>query len=123
MLCICLFLSLSHAYSFATLWTVAHQGPLSMGFSRQEYWSDLLFPSLGDLPDPGIEPTSLASPALASGFFASGTTWEAPLTTGIPEKSLNLYVNYLVPTTPFTYILMILCFLKKNFKALHFSVV
>ena len=71
MLCICLFLSLSHAYSFATLWTVAHQGPLSMGFSRQEYWSDLLFPSLGDLPDPGIEPTSLASPALASGFVTA----------------------------------------------------
>ena len=44
-----------------TLWTVAHQAPLSMGFSRQEYWSGLPFPSLGGLPDPGIE---LASPAL-----------------------------------------------------------
>ena len=54
--------------SVCDLWTVAHQGPLSMGFSRQEYWSDLLFPSLGDLPDPGIEPTSLASPALAGRF-------------------------------------------------------
>ena len=39
-------------------WTVAHQAPLSMGFSRQEYWSALLFPSPGDLPDPGIEPRS-----------------------------------------------------------------
>ena len=41
-------------------WTVAHQGPLSMGFSRKEYWSGLPFPSPGDRPDPGIEPRSLA---------------------------------------------------------------
>ena len=45
----------------ATPWTVAYQAPLSMGFSRQEYWSGLPFPSLGDLPDPGIKP---GSPAL-----------------------------------------------------------
>ena len=45
---------------FATLWTVAHQAPPSMGFSRQEYWSRLPFPSPGDLLDPGIEPRSLA---------------------------------------------------------------
>ena len=44
----------------ATLWTIAHQAPLSMGFSRPEYWSGLTFPSPGDLPDPGIEPRSLA---------------------------------------------------------------
>ena len=44
----------------ATPWTVAYQAPLSMGFSRQEYWSGLLFPSPGDLPDPGIEPRSPA---------------------------------------------------------------
>ena len=50
--------------SFATPWTVAHQAPLSMGFSRQEYWSGLPFPSLGDLPDPGVEPMS---PALQVG--------------------------------------------------------
>ena len=43
-----------------TPWTVAHQAPLSMGFSRQEYWSGLPFPSLGDLPDPGIKPGSPA---------------------------------------------------------------
>ena len=59
-------------------WTVARQAPLSMGFSRQEYWSGLLFPLPGDLPDPGIEPMSLMSPALAGGFFTTGTTWEAP---------------------------------------------
>ena len=46
--------------SFATPWTVVHQPPLSMGFSRQEYWSGLPFPSPGDLPDPGIKTSSLA---------------------------------------------------------------
>ena len=49
-----------------TPWTAGSQAPLSMEFSRQEYWSGLLFPSPGDLPDPGIEPTS---PALVGGFF------------------------------------------------------
>ena len=52
--------SLSRVRLFATLWTVARQAPLSMGFSRQEYWSGLPFPSPGDLPDPGIEPGSPA---------------------------------------------------------------
>ena len=50
---------------FATPWTVAYQAPLSMEFPRQEYWSGLPFPILGALPNPGIEPASLASPALA----------------------------------------------------------
>ena len=50
---------LSHAQLFATLCTIAHQAPLSMGFSRQEYWSGLPCPPPGDLPYPGIEPTSL----------------------------------------------------------------
>ena len=48
---------------------IAHQAPLSVGFSRQEYWSGLLFPSLGDLPDPGIDPESPVSLALLGGFF------------------------------------------------------
>ena len=51
--------SLSRVWLFATPWTVAHQAPPSMEFSRQEYWSELPFPSPGDLPDPGIEPESL----------------------------------------------------------------
>ena len=63
---------------FATLWTVAHQAPLSIGFSRQEYWSGLPRLSLGDLPNPGIELASLMSPALAGGFFATSTIWKAP---------------------------------------------
>ena len=49
---------------YATLWTVAHQAPLSMGFSRQEHWCRLPCPPPGDLPDPGIKPLSPASPAL-----------------------------------------------------------
>ena len=53
----------------ATPWTVAHQAPLSKGFSRQEYWSELPFPSPGDLPHPGIEPLTLMSLALAGRFF------------------------------------------------------
>ena len=52
--------SLSRVRLFATPWTVAYQAPPSMGFSRQECWSGLLFPSPGDLPDPGIEPRSPA---------------------------------------------------------------
>ena len=60
----------------ATPWTVAHQAPLSMGFSSQEYWSRLPSPSPGDLPNPGVEPTSLASPALAGGFFTTSTTMD-----------------------------------------------
>ena len=59
--------------------TVAHQAPLPMGFSRQEYWSGLPSPPPRDLPDPGIEPKSLASPALAGGFFTTSATWEAPV--------------------------------------------
>ena len=60
-----------------TPWTLAHQVPLSMGFSRQEYWSGLPCPPPGDLPNPGIEPTSLISPALAGEFFTTNVTWEA----------------------------------------------
>ena len=61
--------SLSRVQLFAISWTVAPQAPLSLGFSRQEYWSGLSFPSPGDLPNPGIEPTSPASPELAGRFF------------------------------------------------------
>ena len=58
---------------FATPWTVAYQAPPSMGFSRQEHWSELPFPSPGHLPNPEIELVSLASLALAGGFFTDCT--------------------------------------------------
>ena len=61
----------SHVQLFAILWTVARQAPLSMGFSRQECWSGLPCPPPGDLPNPGIEPMPLMSPALAGGFFTT----------------------------------------------------
>ena len=61
---------------FATLWTISHQAPLSMQFSKQGYWSGLPFTSPGHLPNPGIKPASLVSPALAGGFFTTSTTWE-----------------------------------------------
>ena len=63
--------SLSRVRLFKTQQTAAYQPPLSMRFSRQEYWSGLSFPSPGDLPNPGIEPTSLTSPALAVGYFTT----------------------------------------------------
>ena len=62
-------------------WTVAHQTPLSIEFSRQEYWNGLPFPNPGDLPHPGIKPESPMSPALAGGFF----TTEPP---GKPTEAL-----------------------------------
>ena len=62
---------LSCVQLFATPWTVAYHAPLSMGFSRQEYCSGLPFPPPGYLPNPGTEPTSLASPALAGSFFTT----------------------------------------------------
>ena len=61
---------------FMTPWTVARQAPLSMGFSRQEYWSGLPCPPPGDLPDPGNEPMSLMSNALAGDLFTTAATWE-----------------------------------------------
>ena len=69
--CACLPSCFSRVWLFVTLWTVAHQAPLSMGFSRQEYWNGLPCPPSGHLPNPGIEPASLMSPALASGFFTT----------------------------------------------------
>ena len=76
-------LTLSGVQLFATPWTGARQAPLSMGFSRQEYWSGLPFPPPGDLPDPGFE---LASPALAGRFLAI----EPP---GKPHICIYSYVN------------------------------
>ena len=73
----CVLSLFSRVRLFVTLRTVAHQAPLSMGLSRQEYRSRLPSPSSRDLPHPGIEPTSLAALALACGFFTISATWEA----------------------------------------------
>ena len=68
---------LSLVLTFATPWTVAYQAPLSIEFSRQEYWSGLPFSPPGDLPNPGIKTMSFKSPALVGGFFTTSATREA----------------------------------------------
>ena len=92
--CVC---ELSHfgcIWFFMTPWTVVPQAPLSMGFSRQEYWSGLPFPSPGDLPSPGMEPISLMSPALAGKFFTLVPPGKPWLVSFI-EKSSHTYSTFL----------------------------
>ena len=84
--CMCMLSLFSHVQLFATPWSVALQTPLSVGFSRQEYWSGLPCPPPGDLPDSGIEPMSLMPPALAGGVFTTNTTWEA-----LAPRKLRVY--------------------------------
>ena len=79
---------LSRVQLFETLWTVAYQAPLSMGFSRQEYWNGLPFPSPGDLPHPGIK---LRSPALQADALTSEPPGE-PFTLNLP-KLLSLHIT------------------------------
>ena len=74
---------------FSTPRSVAHQAPLSMGLSRQEYWSGLPFPPPRDLPNPGIKTASLMSPFLAGRFFTTITTWEAP-----PPPHIGRWILY-----------------------------
>ena len=84
----CIFSHFSCVRLFATLWTVICQAPLSMRFSRQEYWSGLPCPSPGDLPDPEIEPASLMSPALAAGSLPL-----APPGRPQSSKETNFYIE------------------------------
>ena len=72
--CTCVLSHFSCVQLFVTLWTVACQAPLSMGFSRQEYWNGLPFPPPGDLPDTGVKPVSVMSLALIGGFFTPCAT-------------------------------------------------
>ena len=83
--------SLSRVQLSETPWTVAHKAPLSMEFPRQEYWSELPFPTPGDLPNSGIKHVSLASPALAGGFFTTSITWEV---------ILYIVCTYFIPNVP-----------------------
>ena len=80
--------SFSHVWLFATPWTVANQAPLSRGFSRQEYWSGLPFPSPGDLPNPGIEPGSPALQAEALPSEPPGLN-PSPKVTNIPQDQIS----------------------------------
>ena len=80
--CVCA-KSLGHVHLLATVWTIDCHAPLSMGFSRQVYWSGLLCPPLGDLPDSGIEPMSLMSPEMAGGILSLVS----------PGKPPNMYIS------------------------------
>ena len=79
----------SHVWLFAILWTEAHQAPLSMGFFRQEYQSGLPCPPPGNLPNPGIKPTSLTSPALAGMFFTTRAHLGSPLLYPHPDEIMR----------------------------------
>ena len=82
---------LSCVWLFETPWTIARQAPLSMGFSRQEYWSGLPCPPPGDLPDPGIEPMSVASPALAGGFFTTAPPGKSKWSSTQSQKWMTFF--------------------------------
>ena len=86
---------LSHVWPFVTPRTVAHQASLSMGFSRQEYWSGLPFPPPGDLPNPRIEPMSPAASALAGGFFTTEPLGKSQSVSGFSFLHILVNVCYL----------------------------
>ena len=100
--CVC---TLSHARLFAVLWTVAHQVPLSMGFSRQGYWSGLSCPPPGELPDPRTEPISLWSAAPAGRFFATALPGKPPSLNSRPP-------SFGCPPFPTVFSVFILLFLE-----------
>jgi len=82
----------SHVQLFVTLWTVDCQAPLSMGFSRQEYWSGLPCPPSGNLPNPGIEPGSPAAPALQVDFLQL-SHWGSPIfSVRMSQILLGIYI-------------------------------
>ena len=90
---------LSRVLLCATLWTLARQASLSMGFSRKEYWSGFPCPPPGTLPDPRIEPKSPGTPELTGGFFTTRTTWEAPIK--LEETSKRTYIKWSLGTHRF----------------------
>ena len=97
-------LVLSRAWFFATPWTVA-MAPLFMRFPRQNYWSGLPFPTLGDLPDTEIKSSSPSCPALAGRFFTTSATWEAFIITQNISVSLNVSLLLLTSSLATTSIL------------------
>ena len=104
---VCCALSLSsHVWLFATLWTVAHQTPLSMGFSRQKYWSGLPCPPPGALPHPGIKRIFFTFPTLGRGPLPLSATWLTPIYKDHYKEILELWAgvemrNYPTPVPYF----------------------
>ena len=117
----CLLSHFSCVHLFATLWTVAHQAPLSMGFSRHEYWSGLPCCPPEDLPNPGIEPVSLSSPALAERIFTTSATREAQycspdcinwfLATSLPLWLVPSWAQYSLGPCTFIFLFEVYCVL------------
>ena len=93
----------SYVWLFETQWTITCQAPLSMEFPRQECLSGLPFPSPGDLPNPGMEPTFLAAPVLVSGFLSTCATWEAPNLVKYIELKLILHTPVHSPSVCFSW--------------------
>ena len=115
--CACMLSRFSHVWLSAILWVVARQAPLSKGFSRQVYWSWLLCSPPGDLPNRGIEPESLMSPAaLAGGFFTTSATWEVRFSLYIHKEIqfLPVFLKIIFSFLLFLYLIHIL-FFEKNF--------
>ena len=98
---------------FLVPWIIVCQAPMSMDFTRQEYWSVLPFCTRRDLPNPGIEPASLMSPALKGRFFTNDATWEAQLSKTWINYSFPLLYFQLLPlmTLHFQLTLIFMCFL------------
>ena len=92
----CIYVHAQSCHTLCNSITVAHQAPLSVGSSGQEYWSGWSFPSPGGLPDPGIETTSLVSPASTGGFFTTSATWEAQLL----KKNIYIYIRSVAQSCP-----------------------
>ena len=101
--CVCMYVcvcALSRVRLFMTPWTVTRQVHLSMEFSRQEYQSELPFPSPGDLPDSGIEPVSLVSPALAGRFFTTEPPGKSNSGLGSIQRCKKGHQRWVVPADP-----------------------
>ena len=95
--CVCACAELfSHVRLSATPWSITRQAPLSVEFSKQEYWSGLPFPIPGDLPDPGIEPTSPASPILASRFFTIEPPEKPQLLIKLPQTVIEVTLLFIL---------------------------
>ena len=105
--CVSVLSHFSHVRLFAILWTITCQVSLSMGFSRQEYWSGLPFPSPWGLPKPGIEPVSHIS--CIDRFFTTRTTWEVPQIVIICVSIVSiLYLFFLLLIHAFFFVILFL---------------
>ena len=114
--CACILSRFSCVRLFVTPWTIAHQAPLSMGILQARILSGLPCPPPGDLPHPGIKPTSLMSPAWADGFFTTSATWEPQK---VPQNTPTLQKSYRLFRLTFPQELPLPCSLLSHFHMFH----